>query len=54
MLTEAGFTEVEFTFTEHGGIPGLPSRTWQSLLGSLARGVRFSDNVVASARRPSI
>jgi 2-polyprenyl-3-methyl-5-hydroxy-6-metoxy-1,4-benzoquinol methylase len=52
ILTEAGFTGVELTYTDSGGIPGLPSRTWQSVLGPLARGVRFSDNVLASARKP--
>jgi len=54
VLTEAGFLDVQFAFTEHGGIPGIPSRTWQSVLGRLAHDVRFSDNVVATARKPSI
>ncbi len=53
VLTEAGFTDVQVSFTEQGGLPGLPSRTWQSLLGRFARGVRFSDNVVVNARKPS-
>jgi 2-polyprenyl-3-methyl-5-hydroxy-6-metoxy-1,4-benzoquinol methylase len=52
ILTEAGFTGVTISYTGSGGIPGLPARTWQSVLGRLARGVRFSDNVVASARKP--
>jgi len=52
VLVEAGFTGVDLTYTDAGGIPGLPSRSWQSVLGRLARGVRFSDNVVASARKP--
>jgi hypothetical protein len=30
----------------------MPSRTWQSVLGSRAGGVRFSDNVLVSARKP--
>jgi hypothetical protein len=34
-----------------GGIPGRPSRSWQSLLGARAGGLRFSDNVVVSARK---
>ena len=30
---EAGFRRIAFAFTGGGGIPGRPSRTWQSLLG---------------------
>ena len=51
VLSEAGFLDVAFTFTEVGGIPGLPSRSWQSVLGRYARGLRFSDTVVVTARK---
>jgi 2-polyprenyl-3-methyl-5-hydroxy-6-metoxy-1,4-benzoquinol methylase len=50
-LSETGFQDVAFSFSEVGGIPGSPNRTWQSLLGERARGVRFSDNVIATARK---
>lgn len=52
VLQEAGFTDIQLSYTESGGIPGAPSRTWQSVLGSLARGVRFSDNVLVTGRKP--
>jgi 2-polyprenyl-3-methyl-5-hydroxy-6-metoxy-1,4-benzoquinol methylase len=51
VLTEAGFRGIAFSFTDDGGLPGLPSRTWQSLLGERARGLRFSDNVIVTARK---
>jgi 2-polyprenyl-3-methyl-5-hydroxy-6-metoxy-1,4-benzoquinol methylase len=51
ILQEVGFREISFAFTEEGGIPGLPSRTWQSLLGDRARGLRFSDNVIVTAQK---
>jgi 2-polyprenyl-3-methyl-5-hydroxy-6-metoxy-1,4-benzoquinol methylase len=52
-LAEAGFRQIAFGFTDVGGIPGLPSRTWQSLLGGGARGLRFSDNIIVTARKDS-
>ena len=52
VLTEAGFVDRSFSFSDIGGIPGMPTRTWQTLLGGRAKGVRFSDNVVVTARRP--
>lgn len=52
VLREAGFQDPTCTFTDVGGIPGLPSRSWQSLLGARVGGVRFSDNVLVAARKP--
>jgi 2-polyprenyl-3-methyl-5-hydroxy-6-metoxy-1,4-benzoquinol methylase len=52
-LAEAGFIERSFCFTEVGGIPGLPSRTWQSLPGFRGQGLRFSDNLIVTARKAS-
>ena len=52
ILREAGFTEIQFHFTDLGGIPGRPSWRWQSLSRRAFRGVRFSDNVLAFARKP--
>lgn len=51
VLVEAGFREVEFAFTEHGALPKLTSLTWQSASLGALRGVRYSDNVVCTARR---
>jgi 2-polyprenyl-3-methyl-5-hydroxy-6-metoxy-1,4-benzoquinol methylase len=51
VLKEAGFGRIAFAFTDVGGLPGLPARTWQSLFGARVRGLRFSDNLVVTARR---
>lgn len=51
-LTEAGFQSPEFFFTNDGGVPGRPVIRWQSLSASLFKGMRFSDNVIAFARKP--
>ena len=52
VLAEAGFVEPSFSFSNVGGIPGMPMRTWQTFLGGRAKGLRFSDNVIVSARKP--
>ncbi len=51
LLHEAGFDAVRFTWSGVGGLPRLPSVSWQSVSGGLLRGMRFSDNLVASARK---
>jgi 2-polyprenyl-3-methyl-5-hydroxy-6-metoxy-1,4-benzoquinol methylase len=51
VLAEAGFDQITFSFTNSGGIPGKPARSWQSILGGRARGLRFSDNVLVTARK---
>ena len=50
-LTEAGFQDIDVSYTGHGRIPQL-RMTWQRVFGRLARGRRTSDNVVALARKP--
>ena len=50
-LAEAGFIERSFCFTDVGGIPGVPARTWQSLPGFRRGGLRFSDNVIVTGRK---
>jgi len=50
-LREAGFDVLSFGFTDVGGIPGLPARTWQSQFGHRLRGLRFSDNLLVTARK---
>jgi 2-polyprenyl-3-methyl-5-hydroxy-6-metoxy-1,4-benzoquinol methylase len=52
-LSEAGFGWASFSFTDVGGIPGHPARTWQSLFGNRVRGLRFSDNLIVTARKAS-
>jgi hypothetical protein len=52
ILEEAGFHDVEFAFTGHGLVPRLTSLTWQRLSFGRLRGVRHSDNLVCTARRP--
>jgi 2-polyprenyl-3-methyl-5-hydroxy-6-metoxy-1,4-benzoquinol methylase len=52
VLTEAGFVDPSFSFSDVGGVPGMPTRTWQAFLGARAKGLRFSDNVIVTARKP--
>ena len=52
ILTEAGFKEVTFAYTNHGGLPGRPAVTWQAVSFELLRGLRYSDNIVCVARKP--
>ena len=52
ILTEAGFIELTFRFTDHGGIPGKPTLRWQQISAGALRGLRFSDNLLAIARKP--
>ena len=49
---EVGLLPPEFYFSGVGGIPGKPSISWQRVSFGLLRGLRFSDNVVAVARKP--
>jgi SAM-dependent methyltransferase len=53
VLAEAGFVDRAFAFSDLGGVPGLPARSWQTLLGGRAKGLRFSDNIVVMARKPA-
>ena len=38
ILVEAGFIDIHVSYTNHGGIPGRPSITWQKLTADLLRG----------------
>lgn len=51
VLAEAGFSGVRIWFTDHGLVPALKV-SWQQLSLGALRGVRFSDNLVASAEAP--
>lgn len=52
IFTEAGFHNIQFSFTDHGGIPKLPSVTWQQVSRGLLCGRLFSDNLVMEADMP--
>jgi len=52
VLTESGFKNIEFHYTNKGQVPGLGKCTWQKLSFGLLQGERFSDNIFAVARRP--
>ncbi len=52
LLSEAGFEKPAFHFTDEGGLPKFPSVTWQKLFAGLPKGKRFSDNLIAVARKP--
>lgn len=51
ILTEAGFSLPQFIFTNIGGIPKIPQLHWQTVSGGLLRGLRYSDNLLAIAKR---
>jgi len=53
ILSEAGFSDVRFHFTDHGGLPKLPAVSWQQVSLGLLKGCRFSDNVIATAKAPT-
>jgi 2-polyprenyl-3-methyl-5-hydroxy-6-metoxy-1,4-benzoquinol methylase len=53
ILTEAGFRDVDLAFTDSGAVPKLTSRSWQDVSFGKLRGVRYSDNVVCTARKPA-
>jgi 2-polyprenyl-3-methyl-5-hydroxy-6-metoxy-1,4-benzoquinol methylase len=53
ILSEAGFSDVRFHFTNHGGLPKLPAVSWQRVSLGLLNGCRFSDNVIATAKAPA-
>lgn len=52
VLSEAGFADIKFFFTDDGGIPKMPHYKWQMVSRSLFRGLRYSDNVVVTALKP--
>ncbi|TYQ23360.1 methyltransferase domain-containing protein [Pseudanabaena sp. UWO311] len=49
IFLEVGFTSVEFTFTDYGGIPKMPQRSYQEFSFGLLKGLRYSDNLVVIA-----
>jgi 2-polyprenyl-3-methyl-5-hydroxy-6-metoxy-1,4-benzoquinol methylase len=53
ILAEAGFVDRVVSYTDIGRIPRIPSWTWQNVLGTRARGLRFSDNLIMTALKPT-
>ncbi len=51
ICAESGFTRPTFLFSNRGGVPKAPHILWQQILGPLARGRLFSDNVAMVAKR---
>jgi 2-polyprenyl-3-methyl-5-hydroxy-6-metoxy-1,4-benzoquinol methylase len=54
ILGEAGFSGVRFEFTDSGALPKLTAATWQQVSFGLLKGRRFSDNVIAIARKSEL
>ena len=50
ICAETGFSVPEFFYTNSGGIPKLPSVSWQAVSAGLLRGRLFSDNIGMIAR----
>jgi 2-polyprenyl-3-methyl-5-hydroxy-6-metoxy-1,4-benzoquinol methylase len=53
-LTEAGFENPVFVFTDHGTLPKCPRVRWQTMSYGLLKGLRYSDNLLAMASKPNI
>lgn len=52
IFQEAYFLPPDFRFTDSGGVPGKPTISWQQMSFGGLRGLRYSDNVLAIARKP--
>lgn len=53
MCAETNLERPSFRFTDSGGIPKLPSVSWQSISFGLLRGRLFSDNLAIFTRKPA-
>jgi 2-polyprenyl-3-methyl-5-hydroxy-6-metoxy-1,4-benzoquinol methylase len=53
LFEDAGLTDTRFFYTGHGAVPRLTRMTWQRLSLGRLRGLRFSDNIGAVARKPA-
>ena len=53
IMSEAGFTDISFAFSDHGGVPGAPNLTWQKISGGILRGVRFTDTMLVTGTKPA-
>ncbi|MEM3658613.1 MAG: methyltransferase domain-containing protein [Candidatus Hadarchaeum sp.] len=52
ILLEAGFESPQFQFTDKGYCP-IFRCSWDKVIGPLAKGIRFSDNLAAISRKPT-
>jgi 2-polyprenyl-3-methyl-5-hydroxy-6-metoxy-1,4-benzoquinol methylase len=52
IFKEASFPVPDFYFTDSGGVPGRPMLTWQQISFGTLKGRRYSDNILAIARKP--
>jgi 2-polyprenyl-3-methyl-5-hydroxy-6-metoxy-1,4-benzoquinol methylase len=52
IFQEALFAAPEFYFSNSGGIPGKPLTSWQQVSFGALGGLRYSDNILALARKP--
>jgi 2-polyprenyl-3-methyl-5-hydroxy-6-metoxy-1,4-benzoquinol methylase len=53
IMAEAGFEEPAYHYTNYGLLPKVGLR-WQAISAALFRGVRYSDNLVAVAKKPRV
>ncbi len=51
LLGEAGFTAPDFIFSDVGGVPKFPRVYWQTISAGILKGLRYSDNILAVARK---
>jgi len=51
ILNEAGFLSIKFMFTDFGGIPKLPQRSYQEFSFGFLKGLRYSDNLLVIAKK---
>jgi len=52
VLDEAGFSTLRIEFSDAGGMPWRPATTWQSISFGLLKGLRYSDNLIVTTRKP--
>ncbi len=53
IFQEASFPAPDFRFTDCGGVPGKPMVSWQRISFGLLKGLRYSDNILAIAKKPA-
>lgn len=51
MCDEAGFSKVDFAYTDKGTLPKWTRYTWQDLSAQFFRGMRYSDNIIVVAQK---
>lgn len=52
ILKEIGFSSPVFKFTDSGGIPKLPTISWQLVSANFLKGLRYSDNILVISYKP--